>query len=98
MAKLDRNGYAPSILGSEDGVCYFCGATDTVRHEIIGGSSRQISKREGFWVALCVPHHRIVHENEAYAERFLRRPCMRKYLEDHTEAEWMKLIGRNYGE
>lgn len=99
MAKLDRNGYAPSLLSDGDGICYFCGATDTVRHEIFaGGANRPISKENGFWVTLCVRHHGIVHTNEDFAEKYLKRPCMEKYLETHTRAEWYKLIGRFYDE
>lgn len=97
MAIKDSNGYVHSILQSVDGVCYLCGAADTVRHEIYPGkANRQISKENGFWVALCVPHHMIVHQNEDYAIRALKKPCMDRYLETHSRDEWKKLIGVFY--
>ena len=95
MAKLDRNGYAETIMPSEG--CYLCGAPETVRHEIFAGkANRKISKENGFWVTLCVAHHSIVHQNESYAERALKKPCMEKYLETHSREEWKKLIGVFY--
>ena len=52
---MDRNGYNPSILATEDGVCMLCGlCTDTARHEIFYGTGeRSLSKRYGLWVNLC---------------------------------------------
>lgn len=98
--ELDRNGYSESLMGSVDGVCYLCNdEADTIRHEIYPGrANRKISKANGFWVALCVRHHGIVHLNETYAVKALKRPCMEKFLETHSMNEWMKLIGVNYGE
>ena len=57
-AKLDRNGYAPSIIpGHDEYRCLLCGKNGTAdpldRHEIFGGENRQKSKRYGLWVHLC---------------------------------------------
>jgi hypothetical protein len=57
-AKLDRNGYAPSILTCHDEYhCKLCGRNgmrDPLdRHEIFGGGLREKSKRYGLWVHLC---------------------------------------------
>ena len=56
-AKLDRNGYAPSILQRDTGACCRCGRNGSVdhldRHEIFGGANRQKSKEYGLWVTLC---------------------------------------------
>lgn len=95
---LDRNGYSKSIMGSTDGICYLCkDYADTVRHEIFaGGANRKISKANGFWVALCVRHHGIVHLNEKYAEQALKKPCMDRYLEHHSREDFYRLIGRYY--
>ena len=56
--KLDRNGYAPSILsGHGEYFCKVCernGTEDRLeRHEIFGGSNRDKSKKYGLWVYLC---------------------------------------------
>jgi hypothetical protein len=54
--KLDRNGYAPSLLDTEPGRCYWCGRyMDAARHEIYGGANRDKSQALGLWVYLC-PH------------------------------------------
>ena len=58
-AKLDRNGYAPSIIQDEaDESCFICyanGYYDPLnRHEAFGGSFRDKSKRLGLWVSLCI--------------------------------------------
>ena len=57
-AKLDRNGYAPSLLdGHDEYRCILCGRNgmqDPIeRHEIFGGGLREKSKRYGLWVHLC---------------------------------------------
>lgn len=99
MAKLDRNGYSKSIMPTEDGVCYLCGTrvADTVRHEIYPGkANRRISKENGFWINLCVRHHQLVHKDEEYAVRALKKPCQDLYLETHSREEFRKLIGRFY--
>ena len=59
---LDRNGYAPSILW-DDG-CRYCGAPETVRHEVFyGGGRRETCKRLGLWVSACPAHHELVHND-----------------------------------
>jgi hypothetical protein len=52
--RLDRNGYAPSILQTEER-CFLCGRTDRKldRHEPFGGPYRAKSKADGLWVLLC---------------------------------------------
>lgn len=63
---MDRNGYNPSILATEDGVCMLCGlCTDTARHEVFYGTGeRKLSKRYGLWVNLCPRCHSKVHEDK----------------------------------
>jgi hypothetical protein len=66
--KLDRNGYAPSILDTDAGLCYVCWRhTETARHEIFfGRGRRKKSKRLGLWVNLCPRCHTAVHNNGKY--------------------------------
>lgn len=61
-AKLDRNGYAPSIVQPYACSCYLCGNSygKLDRHEAFGGARRQKSKAYGLWVLLC---HDSCHEN-----------------------------------
>ena len=94
---MDRNGYNPSILDTESGVCYVCGRqTDTARHEIYGGANRNISKRMGFWVNLCPDCHRRVHRVEDFAVAALKEPCEAVFEQTHTRQEFFDLIGRYY--
>lgn len=63
---LDRNGYAPSIIPSDEG-CYWCGATGGKidRHEIFHGAYRKKSKALGLWVNLCHDCHMTLHHTDA---------------------------------
>jgi hypothetical protein len=57
-ARLDRNGYAPSIIpGTDEYQCKICGRNGTAdpleRHEIFGGENRNKSKKYGLWMYAC---------------------------------------------
>lgn len=65
-AKLDRNGYAPSIIGGHDAhTCWRCGRNGyrdhLDRHEVFGGGLREKSKKYGLWVHLC---HERCHQGQ----------------------------------
>lgn len=95
--KRDQNGYAPSIMATEEGVCYVCGHRflQTVRHEIYGGANRETSKRCGFWVDLCPTCHARVHSDYDLM-RTLRRRCEHKYQATHSRNDFYRLIGHYY--
>ena len=99
---MDRNGYNPSIMETEDGVCFLCGiCAQTVRHEIYGGNpNRTISKRMGFWVNLCTACHRKVHEVYTREEvrQMLKKPCEIMYQRTHSRDSFYELIGEYYDE
>ena len=74
---LDRNGYAPSIVGNCGGSfvigdsdcvgCAICGRTDgkLSRHEAMHGPYRTKSKNLGLWILVCDGcHNRIHHKND----------------------------------
>lgn len=61
--RLDRNGYATSIMDDNEEACYLCGSHGLYgkleRHEIFFGSGyREKSKRHGLWANLCCQCHR----------------------------------------
>ena len=91
LAKLEKNRY--SIFTDNYNVCYYCnnhiGRLDM--HEVYGGSNRQRSMKYG----LCVPLCRRCHSNEIVI-RDLRIWCQKKYEQDHTRDEFIKLIGKSY--
>lgn len=101
-APLDKNGYAPSILFTEQGKCYLCeNYTHTERHEIFGGSSRTKSKALGLWVCLCPACHRTgayaVHQNKFVAEKLHQQGqlvAMHNY--GWSVDEFRRRFGKNY--
>lgn len=101
-AKLDKNGYAPSILPTKQGVCFLCGNyTYTERHEVFGASNRAKSKALGLWVNLCPQCHRLspyaVHQMKYSAERLhkaAQTAAMNAY--GWSNDEFRRRIGKNY--
>lgn len=80
--------------------CYKCGTMFNLhKHHIYGGPNRKISEKEGFYVYLCARHHNWSDEGVHFDKDFdleLKQECQRRYEEDHTRDDFMKLIGRNY--
>lgn len=99
--ELDRNGYAPSIMQTEQDGCFRCGrSTEKLdRHEIWGGANRQKSKALGLWVLLCHSscHLGCVHKDASESLR-LRKKAQRVAMKHYgwTTEEFIQIIGRNY--
>ena len=105
--RLDRNGYAPSILQMDRGgpYCYLClrnGSADPLnRHEVFGGAYRQKSKRLGLWVYLC--HESChqgpngVHRNPKLAHD-LKQAAQRAAMEFYgwNVEDFIREFGKNY--
>lgn len=102
--KLDRNGYAESIMGTERGICFYCHRIAPCdRHEIFGKYSRQYSKEDGLWVYLCKSMggckgcHSTEHEvGLEFPGGSLKQLGQMAYERTHTREEFMKRYGRNY--
>lgn len=101
-AKLDKNGYAPSLFDTFPSVCYLCERRmATERHEIFGGARRDKSKALGLWVNLCGGCHRTephaVHQSKDMAMKMKRagqKKAMRVY--EWSQEEWMRRFYKNY--
>lgn len=101
-AELDKNGYAPSIMGTVAGKCFLCeNMTHTERHEVFGASNRTKSKALGLWVNLCPHCHRegsfAVHSNKDIARKLkeLAQFCaMDAY--GWSRDEFRTRFGKNY--
>ena len=104
--RLDRNGYAPSIIpGHSDHCCWWCqrnGFLDPLnRHEVFGGPYREKSKRLGLWVHLC--HSRChqgptgVHQNSELAS-MLKADAQRAAMDMYnwSEEEFIAEFGKSY--
>jgi len=101
-APLDKNGYAPSILFTEER-CFFCGRRDRKldRHEPFGGALREKSKNYGMWVLLCNDG---CHEGKTGAHgdaekaeglrQYAQRCAMKEYGWD--TAEFIRRFGKNH--
>lgn len=71
--RLDRNGYAPSLL-TNWGFCEWCMRADRAlqRHEVYHGAYRKRSKELGCWVLLCDECHDRLHHHDAGMDRQLK--------------------------
>ncbi len=104
---MKRQRHKESIVQRKDGRCYLCmqHGDNTVQyvecHHVFGGPMRKVSEAEGLKVYLCAEHHRTgkgsVHLNAKVA-RTLKAELQTKWEENHTRAEWMALMHRNYRE
>lgn len=97
--ELDRNGYAPSIVG-EMGRCCLCGRTDRAlqRHEVYHGAYRDKSKNLGTWVNICDLCHDRVHHHEASLDRELKEMMQKKAMERYgwSVDEFRAEFGKSY--
>lgn len=106
-AKLDRAGYAPSIMQQTTHgrcCCYLCGKPAGYekmdRHEPYGGALRQKSKELGLWVLL---HHWGCHEGPGSvhaggdAARELRADAQRAAMLRYgwTREKWIEEFGKS---
>ena len=97
ILKLDRNGYAPSIMETENGTCYRCRRQrETVRHEIYFGiGNRKLAKASGLWVDLCVPCHSAIHANKD-SDEALKKNGYETFTKEHSPEEFYRLFRRYY--
>ena len=93
LRKLEKERY--SILTNDLEHCIICKQSPVDMHEIYAGAKRQMSMKNGFCVPLCRMHHIIVTNNNV-ADVYFREECQRKFEEEHTREEFIKLVGRNY--
>lgn len=97
--KLDRNGYADSLLQNGDG-CWMCGyEPETLqRHEIFGGPFRRKSKELGLWVLLCAEcHHNVLPrypDERRTMQAAAQIAAMLAY--DWTRSDFIREFGKNY--
>ena len=94
---MDRNGYNPSLLDTEQGTCYLCHTNgQTVRHEIyMGTGERSLSKRFGLWVNLCPRCHMQIHD---HPDRSLKVAGQIRSMAEYgwTVEEFRERFGKSY--
>ena len=99
--KLDRNGYAPTILQSTK-ECWVSHQKDVdlVRHEVFGGNAnRSKSKAYGLWVWLTPHWHNMssegVHFNKPLALK-LKKFAQAEFEVNYPDLDFVKIFGKNY--
>ncbi len=83
--------------------CYRCGSFSNLQiHHCLAGAYRKKADEDGLVVWLCLDCHtgsRGVHntkEGMKWWREYLMPLAQSKYLESHTEEEWMSRYGRNF--
>ena len=89
--------------------CAYCGKPYAERHEVFGGSNRQISIDNKFQVDVCRAHHEELHSNSTewaqaenerlkkhYQQQYESKLIDEGYTDEQARRAWMLLIGRNY--
>lgn len=103
--KKKANGWK----GKKDRFCKYCGKPYAERHELFGGSNRQLSIDKGWQIDVCTKHHGELQANiTSWAKEEnlrLRRLYQTKQEEEFMEASasanqareiWISMIGKSY--
>lgn len=97
---LDRNGYAPSIMQTNNEKhCFVCyGNLQPQRHEIFHGSNREKSKMFGLWVNVCPICHYKIHNSDGRLDHTLKVRGQEAAMTIYgwTEDDFRKRFGKNY--
>lgn len=98
--KIDRTGYAPSIIQSDTGCCWYCGRSDRKldRHEPFNGAFRTKSKWYGMWIMLCDEEcHAAAHSFHAYSAA-LKKEAQQSAMQTYgwSTEEFIERFGRNW--
>lgn len=93
--ELEENRY--SILTDNLDYCFVknCRNKSDDIHEVYAGAKRKISIKNGFCIPLCRLCHSEIQNNESKMIIY-KKMCQKKYEENHTREEFIKLVGRNY--
>ena len=84
-----------SILTDDLDHCFICGGAKEDIHEIYCGRNRKVSMANGFCVPLCRSCHTSATLDKTTKE-LLQKFCQIKFEKQHSHAEFMRLIGKNY--
>ena len=89
-----------SIIQEDGSLCYLCGRTGSLEtHHVFGGvANRRISEKNGLTVRLCPSCHRGTDgaQYDKQKNLQLKQDAQKAFEKDHTRAEWMRLINKNY--
>lgn len=97
-----KGSHSISVLQGREKECYVTGRTDRLHkhHIYFGTGNRAVSDKYGFWVWLIPELHNMsdegIHNGNIELDLELKRECQRAFEEDHTRAEFIRLIGKSY--
>lgn len=97
--KLDCNGYAPSILQSEEECWVSHAKSGLVRHEVFPASNRDKSKYFGLWVYLTPYWHNMSNEGVHFNKELdlkLRKYAQAEFEIHFPELDFVEIFGKNY--
>lgn len=89
-----------SIIQQNKEKCFLCGGRASEEHHCIyGTANRKLSEKYGLKVYLCPLCHRIgenaVHKNY-FTDIKVKQIAQKKFEENHTREEFIKIFGKNY--
>ena len=78
--------------------CYVCGRPYPSIHHIMNAANKKKSEEYGLIIPLCMEHHTGQSGVHTKPEKMLacRQMAQRKFEEEHTRDEWIKIFGKNY--
>ena len=98
-AKLDRNGYAPSIVQEDNSKCYICGCTERLqRHEPFNQTANRVkSKNLGMWVTLCSFCHDLCHSSLKEYGQAMKRETQARAMQYYGWSfdDWHERFGKS---
>lgn len=78
--------------------CYVCGRPYPNLHHMMNGANKKKAEQYGLILPLCINHHTGAEGVHTKPEKMLacRQMAQRKFEEEHTRDEWVKIFGKNY--
>ena len=94
LAKLERN--RESIIQDNENQCFLCGKIGKMtKDEAFGGRNRRKSIMHKLIFYLCLICHRKATDKKEVRVK-LHQVAKAKFLEGHSEKEFLKEFGKNY--
>lgn len=90
-----------SIIQKHKNHCFVCQQQGILEeHHIFFGANRKLSEKYGLKVSLCYEHHRgtngVHGKNGKQLNEKLKQIAQRRFEQDHTREDFIKIFGKNY--
>jgi len=84
-----------SVFTDDMEKCYFCSRPAIEKHEILYGSNRWNSIKNGYVLPVCRDHHNSFHKNRELT-RLWAAKCQTYHEELYGVNDWIRTFHRNY--